>query len=126
MLLIEGCSKGLVQWVTKTVGDAFPAKAWSNYTSSQWCTHSISKIRTVSCSFYQNSKWRLFHFRHWEINHHSDSFVFVITETSFFKFLFLYNITKKFKNNNVNGLGMNLRKIGENLNKKIYLKNISC
>lgn len=53
-------------------------------------------------------------------------FVFVITETSFFKFLFLYNITKKIKNNNVNGLGMNLRKIGENLNKKIYLKNISC
>lgn len=78
--------------------DTFPADAWSNYTSIQWSTCNSNKIRNFIVSFY---------FRPFRSKHHPDSFVFMITKTSHFKFVILYNITRKLKIM-LSGLGRDL------------------
>lgn len=61
---------------------------------------------------FTKKKRRLSHFwpfRHQETKHHPGSFVFVITKISFFKICIFIQHNKKFINNNVNKLHMNLR-----------------
>lgn len=74
--------------------EAFPVMV--NYTSIQQCTNSISKTKNFISSLHQ--KWRFFlfrHFRDWKLPNLPESFVFIATKILFFKYVLLYNITKK-------------------------------
>lgn len=83
------------------------------------CVTSSNHILTVlqNKEFYlvfthTHTKRRLSHFwpfRHQGTKHHPGSFVFVITKISFFKICIFIQHNKKFINNNVNKLHMNLR-----------------